>query len=47
MFLLADLDELGLSTLMIGSIAGCFVSIAYLVATTELDIDTSKTFRTK
>ena len=31
---------------MLGSIAGCVVSIAYLVATTELDVDTSKQFRT-
>ena len=47
MFLLDNIDEHGVSTLMIGSIAGCFLSIAYLVATAELDIDTSKSFRTK
>ena len=47
MFLLANFDELDLSSLMIGSIAGCFISIAYLVATAELDVDTSKSFRTK
>jgi hypothetical protein len=48
MFLLDNIDERGrVSTLMIGSIAGCFLSIAYLVATAELDIDTSKSFRTK
>ena len=31
---------------MIGSIAGCVLSIGYLVATTELGVDTSQTFRT-
>ena len=32
---------------MIASIVGCIVSIAYLVATTELDLDTSLHYRTK
>ena len=31
---------------ILGSIAGCTLSISYLVATTELDIDTSLKFRT-
>ena len=41
MYLVAQLDPSDVSTLMIASIVGCIVSIAYLVATTELDIDTS------
>lgn len=31
---------------MLGSIAGCIISISYLVAATELDLDTSKHFTT-
>jgi len=31
---------------MIGSIAGCVLSIGYLVATTELGVDIGRTFRT-
>ena len=32
---------------ILGSIAGCALSISYLVATTELDIDTSSKYRTE
>ena len=31
---------------MVASIVGCIASIAYLVATTELDVDTGDNFRT-
>ena len=47
-FLLVGLDKEvgGPSGLMVASIAGCVVSIGYLVATTELDLDTDRNFRT-
>ena len=46
-FLLAGLDkEAEPSPLMLGSIIGCIVSIGYLVATTELDLDTDRKSRT-
>ena len=46
-FLLFGLDkEIVPSGLMVGSIAGCVLSIGYLVATTELGVDTGRTFRT-
>ena len=46
-FLVAQLDSDDQSWAMLASIVGCIVSIAYLVATTELDLDTSLEFRTK
>ena len=45
-FLVAQLDSADQSWAMVASIVGCIVSIAYLVATTELDVDTSLNFRT-
>ena len=44
-FLVAQLEPGDQSWLMIASIIGCIVSIAYLVATTELDLDTSPHYR--
>mmetsp|Transcript_99194 Transcript_99194/g.283738 ORF Transcript_99194/g.283738 Transcript_99194/m.283738 type:complete len:525 (+) Transcript_99194:697-2271(+) len=46
MFLVAGLDDANPSALMLCSIVGCVLSIAFLVATTELDIDLSKHYRT-
>eukprot|EP00618_Florenciella_parvula_P016977 CAMPEP_0119473200 /NCGR_PEP_ID=MMETSP1344-20130328/4942_1 /TAXON_ID=236787 /ORGANISM="Florenciella parvula, Strain CCMP2471" /LENGTH=2127 /DNA_ID=CAMNT_0007506261 /DNA_START=134 /DNA_END=6517 /DNA_ORIENTATION=- len=45
-FLVAQLDSDDQSWAMVASIVGCIVSIAYLVATTELDADKSLGFRT-
>jgi hypothetical protein len=45
-FLVAQLDSDDQSWAMVASIVGCIVSIAYLVATTELDLDKSLQFRT-
>ena len=46
-FFLSGLDKgIEPSALMIGSITGCILSIGYLVATTELDLDTSRSSRT-
>jgi len=45
-FLISGLNkDLEPSALMIASIAGCVFSIGYLVATTELDLDTARLFR--
>ena len=46
-FLVAQLDSDDQSWAMVASIVGCIVSIAYLVATTELDMDKSLQYRTK
>ena len=45
-FLVAQLDSDDQSWAMVASIVGCIVSIAYLVATTELDADKSTQYRT-
>ena len=45
-FLVARLDSDDQSWAMVASIVGCIVSIAYLVATTELDMDKNLGFRT-
>ena len=45
-FLVAQLDSDDQSWAMVASIVGCIVSIAYLVATTELGADKSDQFRT-
>ena len=42
---MAQLEPGDQSWLMIASIVGCIVSIAYLVATTELGLDTSPHFQ--
>jgi len=41
MSLVSQLDQNDQSWTMVASIIGCIVSIAYLVATTELDVDTA------
>jgi len=45
-FLVAQLDHGERSWLMVASIVGSIISIAYLVGITELDVDTSFGFRT-
>jgi hypothetical protein len=45
-FLVAQLDSDDRSWAMVASIVGCIVSIAYLVATTELSMDKSTQYRT-
>ena len=45
-FLVAQLDSDDQSWAMVASIVGCIVSIAYLVATTELDLNKSTVLRT-
>ena len=45
-FFVSGLDKgIEPSALMIASVAGCVLSIGYLVATTELDLDTARSFR--
>ena len=45
-FMVVGVGDAKPSPLFFGSVGGCVISIAYLVATTELDNDTSRHYRT-